>query len=100
MADSANWATILKQYKAMKELANLINSLFGTSFTLFLVNVILDFAISFDEIFVEGTNPDWSKFIGVVFYFFNTCIILGLSAGACHQVVIKYFGLKRLKLMT
>lgn len=88
MTDSPNWTIVLERYKAMKELANLINSLLGTSFTLFLVNIILDFAISFDEIFVEGTNADWSKFLGVVYYFCNTCGILGLSAGACHQVDI------------
>lgn len=83
---SMPWARVLKKYQSIKRLANLLNSVVGVNFTFFLVVSILDYAISFDEIFVEGTGMDWTGFSGVVFYFLSTCSILGVSAEACRQV--------------
>lgn len=85
---SLNWMEILNDYEDLKKLADNINAAIGTNLTFFLVVSILDYSVSFDQLFVNGTSKaqDWSGFIILLFYFCNCCAILIVSADANRQV--------------
>lgn len=78
---------IYKHYLGLKQLAKLINAVYGHNITLFLTESILYYAVTFDDIFVEhGRNYDYSNAIRLIFYFGNTCAVLCVAADVSKQV--------------
>ncbi len=68
----------------------MINSTLGNMVTCFLINGILDYAVSFDELITETMWTDWRNLLGVTFYVCYTAAFLYISADVCHQVKLKY----------
>lgn len=78
---------VYQGYQLVKQLANIINSVYGLSVTLFLVESILYYATSFDDIFVEqSSSNDITKVMRLLFYFGSTCAVLFAAADVSKQV--------------
>lgn len=83
------WSDVSKHFEQLKRLTNLINQTFGKMTTCFLAAAIIDHAITLDEIIAKASSSDWSKWIGLIFYFGDTIVVLSFAANICHQVKIK-----------
>lgn len=80
-----SWNIIRAKYDSVKEIASFINSIHGTSFSVFLVVSVLEYAICLDEVFVEGTLSHGGNMI-TIFYFLEKCVIIVVAADICRQV--------------
>lgn len=90
-SENISWhnCDIYKRYLALKQLAKLINIVYGSNVTLFLTESILYYAVTFDDIFVKhGRDYDYSNAIRLIFYFGNTCAVLFFAADVSKQVTL------------
>lgn len=78
--DYLSWYNIREQYKALKIFSEMINRQFGHIVTLYLIKVILYYAISLNKV------ADWIKMLTVILYFCGASAILLFSADVCRQV--------------
>lgn len=87
------WHDVRKEYEIIKEFIDLINEIFGWSQCYFVLETILFYCVSFDEMFVKESFPDWGKIFSVSFYFMTTCAALLFSADLCKQVRVHNYAL-------
>lgn len=86
------WMMVQQYYLALKKITKLIDKVAGSVNTCFLLEVILFYSTSFDEVFAErgGKHLCWNKVVRMAFFVCSTCAILLFSANICDQVwVIK-----------
>lgn len=77
--------TVHNNYLALKKFTSLINSMFDSNVTCFLLDAVLYYSTSFNEVFIEGVGfTDWNKSFRVLFFFCNMCIALLISAEIVH----------------
>lgn len=80
------WPEIYEEYKSLRQLSDLINTVFGSNALIFLIEVILDYGISMDGAFVDKKRTDWFQKFTLGFYFFLTFpAVLGFSGDICHK---------------
>ncbi len=87
------WGKVKNYLKSLKILSKLINQVFGSNVTIFLLEAVVYYATSFDQVFIESHRVDggsghqeYGAMIRLIFYFTSACIILLLSADVCHQM--------------
>lgn len=92
------WNKLLGNFNRLVDVSNGINSTFGLNITCFLVEAVLYYSMSFDDIIGQVTqqdNPNWIKVVHVCFYFVNACAILHFSADVCYQVTLSFLFLRK-----
>lgn len=83
---TCHWVDIRKQYLAMKQLAVLINQTLGANITLFLLETIVYYSVSFDKILIAKDFPKWAEVVPVFFYCLTTIVIFLVSGSVSGQV--------------
>lgn len=94
LASLRSWEQIKRYLNFLRELSTLINNLFGSHMTLFLVHSILEYAISFNVVLIKGGGGgsggsgsyDLAASICFIYFLGTTCAILLFSADVCHQM--------------
>lgn len=81
------WINIKTQYYSIKQLATLINRVYGLTMTLLLSEVILYYSVSFGSIFIKKSFPDLGEILPVLCYWAVTIAILWMSGNVSSQVV-------------
>lgn len=79
------WPEVRNQFGALKSFSNLINQLIGTTYGYFLLESVVCYAVTLDEVFIDE-RLDWGKLIRFVFYFSNAVAAFYVSADICGQV--------------
>lgn len=84
---TGSWGEIRRQFDALMEISEEVNNLLGTSVTLFLLEFIFDYAVTFDDnqIFVN-TNPDWKTLANCIFYLVDSGLIFYFCSDIAYQV--------------
>lgn len=89
----SKWVKVENYLKSIKILSKLINQVFGSHVTIFVLEAVVYYATSFDQVFIESHRGDggrghqeYGAMIRLVFYFTSACIILLFSADVCHQM--------------
>lgn len=85
---SKHWKLLERQYNSIKKLADLINSIHGFNATCFMLVGVLEYAIGFQQVFVEQVYSFWSSVHSISFYA-QRCITLLVAAEVCHQVCFR-----------
>lgn len=83
------WTEILNQYKSMKQLANLINTVNGDILTFFLCSSILGYGLQLAEMFKEFKDPNWRQVVLQVFNIISDIIVYALAAHLCEKVILQ-----------
>lgn len=85
----AKWEMVEMNWRRLQMLTKLINKAYGSNVTVFIAEVVVYYAISFNQVFIEGTGSigeELSAMIRLVLYFGSACFILLLAADVGHQV--------------
>lgn len=83
------WLRIEKYLRSLHLLGQLINSAFGSNVTLFLIECVVYYATSIDQVFFEGAsfeNGAWARKLSLTFFFLNACLILIVAADITQQM--------------
>lgn len=83
---TTRWKYIKVQYRTIKQLAILISQVLGSHMTLFLLQVIVYYSVSFDKIFIEKDFPNWVEIVPVSFYCANNIVVLWITGDISVQV--------------
>lgn len=74
--DGSSWIQIQQRFEAMKVLAALMNDLLAWGMSLFVLETILYYAVSFDDIFVQQNFPDLKEVVPVLVFCANSWLTL------------------------
>lgn len=78
---------LYQNYLILKQSVKLLNSVYGTNITLFVVETVLYYAVSLDKKFGQhfGYDRDWTKIV-LFLYSASTCLVLIAAADIPKQV--------------
>lgn len=82
------WCQVQEQYYAIKELAMMVNCVFGWMKFCFVLESVLYYSARLDEMFLKNGNFRWADIPANCYLLITTGIGLVLSADVCKQVIV------------
>lgn len=80
------WKRFYEHFLALKRLSCLINKIFGTIVTLFLLESLLGYASTLDYVFTHLHNPVWQFLAADLIYLSHIHWVIMLTAAVSYQV--------------
>lgn len=80
------WPHILREYKAIKSVANIINNVVSWTMINLVVHTVLFNSVNFDDFFLNNLSFDWLKTSTFGFYSLTICGIFLLMADVTRKV--------------
>lgn len=83
---SMSWQKVHGEYKSLKKLSVLINTLIGTNVALFVPFATVYFATSLEHVFLGNLPMDFGRMARTAFFYLDELTILLVSADVCHRL--------------